>query len=45
MLLSELGSEVTAVSGKKDQSDFFTSLGASQILSREELLEVTRRPI
>ena len=43
--LSELGSEVTAVSGKKDQSDFFTSLGASQILSREELLEVTRRPI
>jgi len=45
MLLSELGSEVTAVSGKKDQSNFFTSLGASQILSREELLEVTRRPI
>ena len=45
MILSELGSEVTAVSGKKDQSDFFTSIGASQILSREELSEITRRPI
>jgi len=45
MLLSELGSEVTAVSGKKGQSDFFNSLGVSKILSREELSEITRRPI
>ena len=45
MLLSALGSEVTAVSGKKDQIDFLKSLGATEVLSREELAEKTRKPI
>ena len=45
MLLSKLGSEVTAVTGKNDQSDFLHSIGASNILSREELAETARKPI
>jgi len=45
MLLSKLGSEVTAVTGKDDQADFLCSLGASNILSREELSETARKPI
>jgi alcohol dehydrogenase len=45
MLLSKLGSEVTAVTGKNDQADFLSSLGTSNILSREELSETARKPI
>ena len=45
MLLSKLGSEVTAVTGKNDQSDFLYAIGASNILSREELAETARKPI
>ena len=45
MLLSKLGSEVTAVTGKKDKSDFLSLIGASNILSREELVETTKKPI
>ena len=45
MLLSKLGSEVTAVTGKNDQSDFLHAIGASNILSREELSETARKPI
>ena len=45
MLLSKLGSEVTAVTGKNDQSDFLHTIGASNILSREELAETARKPI
>ena len=45
MLLNKLGSEVTAVSGKEDQENFFNSLGASKVVSREELSELTRKPI
>ncbi len=45
MLLSKLGSEVTAVTGKNDQADFLSSLGTSNILSREELTETARKPI
>ena len=45
MLLSKLGSEVTAVTGKIDQSDFLHAIGASNILSREELAETARKPI
>ena len=45
MLLSKLGSEVTAVTGKNDQLDFLSSLGASHVLSREELAETARKPI
>ncbi len=45
MLLSKLGSDVTAVSGKDNQAEFLSSLGASNILSREELTETARKPI
>jgi alcohol dehydrogenase len=45
MLLSKLGSEVTAVTGKEDQSDFLSSIGANKIISREELAETARKPI
>ena len=45
MLLSKLGSEVTAVTGKNDQSDFLHSIGATNILSREELAKAARKPI
>ena len=45
MLLSKLGSKVTAVTGKNDQSDFLHTIGASSILSREELAETARKPI
>jgi len=45
MLLSKLGSEVTAVTGKNDKSDFLHAIGASNILSREELAETARKPI
>ncbi len=45
MLLSKLGSEVTAVTGKNDQLDFLHAIGASNILSREELAETARKPI
>ena len=45
MLLSKLGSEVTAVTGKNDQPDFLHTIGASNILSREELAKTARKPI
>ena len=45
MLLSKLGSVVTAVTGKNDQSDFLHTIGASNILSREELAKTARKPI
>jgi len=45
MLLSKLGSEVTAVTGKSDQSEFLTSIGANNVISRDELAEIARKPI
>jgi len=45
MLLSKLGSEVTAVSGKKEKEGLIKSIGAKQVLSREELSEMTRQPL
>tara|TARA_B100000686_G_scaffold314204_1_gene360093 strand:+ start:146 stop:1135 length:990 start_codon:yes stop_codon:yes gene_type:complete len=45
MLLSKLNSEVTAITGKKEQTDFLTSLGASEVILREDLQEVARKPI
>ena len=45
MLLSKLGSTVTAVTGKDSQNDLLKGLGASEIISREELSEVSRTPI
>ena len=45
MLLSKLNSEVTAITGKKEQVDFLSGLGASDVILREDLQEVARKPI
>ena len=45
MLLSKLGSEVTAITGKNTQKSFLENLGASEVISREELSEMTRLPM
>ncbi len=45
MLLSKLGSSVTAVTGKETQKGLLESLGATEIISREELSEISRTPI
>ena len=45
MLLSKLGSSVTAVTGKETQKGLLESLGASEIISRKELSEISRTPI
>lgn len=44
-LLSHLGYDVAAVTGKADQHDFLKSLGAGEILSREDALEGGKRPL
>ena len=45
MLLSKLEASVTAVTGKDTQKELLQSLGASEIVSREELAELCRTPI
>lgn len=44
-ILSKLGHEVAAVTGRADQADYLKSLGASEIVARDELTEVTRKPL
>jgi putative YhdH/YhfP family quinone oxidoreductase len=44
-LLSKLGYQVVAVSGKQDEFPFLQSLGASEIISRADFQEVDKRPI
>ena len=44
-ILANLGYEVAAVTGRPDQEDYLKSLGASRIVPREELTEVTRKPL
>ena len=45
MLLSKLSSSVTAVTGKDSEKTLLQSLGASEVISREELAEISRTPI
>ena len=45
MLLSKLDASVTAVTGKDTQKELLQSLGAYEIVSREELSELCRTPI
>ena len=45
LLLSKLGYEVSAVTGKLSQHAFLKSLGAKEILGREALIEGTNRPM
>ena len=44
-LLAQLGYEVAAVTGKEDKHDFLRSLGASEILSREEANAGSDKPM
>ena len=44
-LLSKLGAEITAVTGKNESADFLSSLGANTIMSRKELFDQFRQPL
>lgn len=44
-LLSRLGYSVAAVTGKADQADFLTRLGATQIIERSALQAGTEKPL
>jgi acrylyl-CoA reductase (NADPH) len=44
-LLSKLGYETVAVSGKESEYEFLKSLGAKEILSRSEFQQVDKRPL
>ena len=44
-LLTSLGHEVAAVTGRPEQEAYLRDLGATQIVAREELTEVTRKPL
>lgn len=45
VLLSQLGAEVTAVTGKKSQFDWLQSLGATHVMARAERRQLDTRPI
>ena len=45
MLLSKLGYEVAAVTGKENQHEFLKNIGATTILSREQALDGASRPL
>ncbi|MFW8592926.1 MDR family oxidoreductase [Cribrihabitans neustonicus] len=44
-ILANLGYEVAAVTGRPEQADYLKSLGATEIVNRHELTEVTRKPL
>ncbi|AKX46580.1 quinone oxidoreductase [Thiopseudomonas alkaliphila] len=44
-LLSKLGFKVAAVTGKAEQAEWLQSLGAEQVLSREQLAEGLNKPL
>ncbi|MCM2562482.1 acryloyl-CoA reductase [Lutimaribacter sp. EGI FJ00015] len=44
-VLAALGHEVAAVTGRPEQEGYLRELGASQIVARDELTEVTRKPL
>ena len=44
MILSKMGYKVTAVTGKKDKTDFLKQLGASTVIDRKEL-DIESRPL
>lgn len=44
-MLANLGHKVAAVTGRAETADYLTSLGASQIIAREELNETVKRPL
>ena len=44
-ILDHLGYEVAAVTGRPEQTEYLTSLGADTIVARDELNEPTKRPL
>lgn len=44
-ILSNLGYEVAAVTGRPETADYLKSLGATQIVAREEINETVKRPL
>ncbi|MCL4105373.1 UNVERIFIED_CONTAM: hypothetical protein GTU68_055504 [Idotea baltica] len=44
-LLASLGYEVAGVTGRPETADYLTSLGANQIVAREDLNETVKRPL
>jgi acrylyl-CoA reductase (NADPH) len=44
-ILAKLGYHVAAVTGRPEAADYLTSLGATQIVPREEINEVSKRPL
>lgn len=44
-ILSNLGYKVAGVTGRPETADYLTSLGATQIVAREELNETVKRPL
>jgi len=44
-ILGNMGHEVAAVTGRPETADYLKSLGASQIVAREELNETVKRPL
>ena len=44
-ILAALGYEVAAVTGRPEATDYLKSLGATQIVARDEINETTKRPL
>ena len=44
-ILANLGYEVAAVTGRPEAADYLKSLGAMQIVAREDINETTKRPL
>jgi len=44
-ILSKLGHEVAAVTGRPNQAGYLTDLGATEVVPRDDLTEVTRKPL
>ena len=44
-LLSQLGADVTAVTGKVDSKDFLKSIGAVEVINRQQLAENFHQPL
>lgn len=44
-ILANLGYEVAGVTGRAESADYLKSLGASQIVPRDEINETTKRPL
>ncbi|WP_101068004.1 acryloyl-CoA reductase [Roseovarius salinarum] len=44
-VLAQLGHEVAAVTGRPEQADYLEGLGATEIVARDELTEVTKKPL